>query len=246
MPNLAIRDNIIDCDLILFDFDGTLVEDSFRNSSLGTARFEEIERLASRESALKWATLSGYDTETHNVDSRGPLTRASRKEDIVVATAAIWQQGMDWYDAKKIAEKAYSAADKVQSIKYIPELFPGTREALKDLIEAGFKLGVATNGSGLTAQEILTAVGVADLFQVFTGAEEVTDGKPDPAMLHLACKRTGVDPSKAVYVGDENTDMEAGIAAGFAAVIAVEVDSDLSDLADLVLDSVSDLVSLTL
>lgn len=244
MPILDINGSLVDCELILFDFDGTLVEDIFRYRALGITRFDEIKRLAGSESAMRWAELSGYDPKTGNVNSRGPLARASRKDDIVIATGAIWQEGIGWFDAMELARAAYEAADKVQIVKYVSKLFPGTAETLGMLKNSGIKLGVATNGSGLTAREILSIVGVADLFDVFTGADDVSEGKPNPEMLYLACERTNIDPSKAVYVGDEGTDMEAGRNAGFAAVVAVEVDSDMGDLPHLVLDSVSDLASL--
>lgn len=244
MPSLYVNDTQIECDLILFDFDGTLVEDTFRNRALGITRYNEIQRLAGSESALRWAELSGYNPKTEYVDPRGPLASASRKDDIVVAAGAIWQKGINWFDAMELARIAYEKADKIQISEYVSELFPGTAEALNLLRDSGFKLGVATNGNGLTAKEILSAVGVADLFDVFTGSNDVSEGKPNPDMLILACERTNIDPAKAVYVGDEITDMKAGRNAGFAAVIAVEVDSDMRDLPDLMLNCVSDITSL--
>lgn len=243
MPSLDVGGRVIDCDFILFDFDGTLVEDNFRNGALGIARYEEIQRLAGIDAANRWAVLSGFDPETRVVDVMGPIARASRKEDNVVAAGAIWQNGIDWYEAMELAHEAYTEADRQQSIKYVPELFPGTREALTRLKDAGFTLGVATNGSGKTSREILTAIGVEHLFDVFTGADEVTEGKPDPSMLFLACERVGVKPDRSVYVGDEGTDLIAATNAGFATGIAVEVDEDLGHLTKIILESVSNLAT---
>ncbi len=42
--------------------------------------------------------------------------------------------------------------------------------------------------------------------------------KPDPAPLHLACQRLGVDARHAWMIGDGIHDIEAGLAAGIRTV----------------------------
>ena len=46
------------------------------------------------------------------------------------------------------------------------------------------------------------------------GPEDVARPKPDPAMLLEACRRLGIPPSDAVYVGDMAVDVHTGKAAG--------------------------------
>ena len=240
MPGILVGETWIDCRLVLFDLDGTLVDKEFRSRSLARARYEHVSRLAGASAARRWAELSGVDEE-FNVDERGPLSKAPRREDLTVAATAIWLEGLDWFQAKGLAARAYEAADRMQSRRYSPELIDGAEKTLRSLKEAGLLLGIATNGSGKTAREIMRAVGVEELFDTYIGADEVAEGKPAPDMIIAACMRLGVSIGDAVYVGDEAVDALAGIAAGVKGTILVSPERDAVQHSRLVLNSVADI-----
>ena len=140
-----------------------------------------------------------------------------------------------------MATQAYAEADAVQSTEFKVELIPGTEESLKEMRKAGCKLGIATNGSGKTARELMEAINVDGLFDVYVGADEVTEGKPMPDMIIEACSRLGVDPGDCVYVGDEYVDAVASTRAGCAGVVIVSREPDVSEYTDFVVDSVADI-----
>ena len=240
MPGIFVGETWIECRLVLFDLDGTLVDKEFRSRSLARARYEHVSKLAGAAAARRWAELSGVDEE-FNVDERGPLSKAPRREDLTVATTAIWLGGLNWFHAKELAAQAYEAADRMQSRQYSPELIEGTEKTLRSMKEAGLMLGVATNGSGKTAREIMRAVGVETLFDFYIGADEVSEGKPAPDMIIAACEGLGVSPGDAVYVGDEAVDALAGIAAGVKGTILVNPEMDAVQHSRLVLNSVADI-----
>jgi len=240
MPGILVGETWIECRLLLFDLDGTLVDKEFRYRSLAEARHGEVSRVAGAAAAGRWAELSGVD-EGFNVDMRGPLSKAPRREDLTVAAAAIWLEGLDWFKAKELAAKAYEAADRMQSGRYKPKLIEGTEGMLRSLKEAGLMLGIATNGSGRTAREIMGAIGVEELFDLYIGADEVAEGKPAPDMIVAACRRLGVSPGDAVYVGDEAVDALAGEAAGVKGTVLVNPEKDAAQHSHLVLDSVADI-----
>jgi len=240
MPGILIGETWIECRLVLFDLDGTLVDKEFRNRSLAKARHEEVSRVAGAAAARRWAELSGVD-EGFNVDVRGPLSKAPRREDLTVAAAAIWLEGLDWFKAKELAAQAYEAADRMQSRRYKPQLIEGTEGMLRSLKRAGLMLGIATNGSGRTAREIMGAVGVEELFDFYIGADEVANGKPAPDMIVAACERLWVSPGDAVYVGDEAVDALAGEAAGVMGTVLVNPERGATQHSRLVLDSVADI-----
>jgi phosphoglycolate phosphatase len=240
MPSIYVDETLIECRLVLFDLDGTLVDKEFRSRSLARARYEHVSRLAGAAAARRWAELSGVDEE-FNVDERGPLSKAPRREDLTVATTAIWLEGLNWFQAKELAAQAYEAADRMQSRRYRPELIDGAENMLRSLKEAGLMLGIATNGSGNTAREIMRAVGVEELFDFYIGADEVAEGKPAPDMITVACERLGVSPGDAVYVGDEAVDVLAGEAARVKGTILVNPERDAVQLSRLVLNSVADI-----
>lgn len=93
-------------------------------------------------------------------------------------------------------------------------LFPGTREALDRLRDAGLVLGVVTSKMAPLAQRGLEVLGVADCFECLIGADDCERHKPDPDPVVLGARRLGVDPQNCFYVGDSPFDMQAGRAAG--------------------------------
>jgi phosphoglycolate phosphatase len=239
MPKIAVSQSTITCKLVLFDLDGTLVDKGFRNTALAKTRYNAIEKLAGNEAAKRWAQYSGVSLPSFKVDDNGPLSMAPRKEDMTVATTAIWQNGLNWFEARQIASDAYAMADAEQSRGFKPKLVDGATEALKKMRKAGLLLGIATNGSGKTAQEIMESIGVGDLFDVYIGADEVSEGKPAPDMILEACRRLEIDPGDSVYVGDELVDAVAGKAAGVAGIVIVSDESDVSQYSSLLAESVA-------
>ena len=61
---------------------------------------------------------------------------------------------------------------------------------------------------------------------VFT-SDDVKHGKPDPEIILLACRKLGFKPEEVVLVGDTNSDIRAGHAAG-CKVIGVRIKADYS------------------
>jgi phosphoglycolate phosphatase len=243
MKSLTIEGESVPCEFVLFDLDGTILDDMVRYRTMARARFEVMRDGAGAEAAERWAELSGVDTGDYSVDLMGPLAKAPRKEDITVGAAALWPQGYRWYEAMQAARELYEEADRLQETRYVPILFEGVAEALRVLKEGGLRLGIATNGSGKAAKGLMAVHGLEELFEVFVGADMVEEGKPDPEMILLSCEMAGIPPAETVYVGDSPADMMAGRSAGCKALIAVNhlEDGELTRLADLSTESVADL-----
>ena len=77
----------------------------------------------------------------------------------------------------------------------------------------------------------------------------MTERKPSPEGLHLACERMGAAPDQGIYVGDHARDIEAGRNAGMVTVavrygyIVEPAEVDLWQ-ADHTVDTVDELVKL--
>lgn len=97
------------------------------------------------------------------------------------------------------------------------ELFPGARELLEELAEAGRFLAVATGKSRRGLEKELDLTGLRDLFHVTRCADE-TFSKPNPQMLLEILDYTGREPAQAVVVGDTEFDMQMAANAGTPAV----------------------------
>lgn len=242
MRRIVVGGEEVSCELVLFDLDGTLLDDDVRYGGLARARFETFRSMAGREAAEKWAELSGVDVTNFSVDKGGPLAKAPRNEDIVVGATALFLSGVRWFRAVEEAKELYTLADRLVETKYQPILFEGVETALRELRGVGLRLGIATNGSGAAARGIMVSLELEGLFIVIVGADDVDRGKPAPDMILLACERAGVEPVMSVYVGDAPADMLAGRAAGCGTLVAVNNvdDKELTGLADIVVDSVAD------
>jgi phosphoglycolate phosphatase len=80
--------------------------------------------------------------------------------------------------------------------------FPGCEAALEALIAEGARLAVCTNKRTSLALPLLDGLGLTRFFAAVCGGDLVSLGKPDPALLHMAIKRVGGRPGRAVMVGD--------------------------------------------
>jgi phosphoglycolate phosphatase len=92
-------------------------------------------------------------------------------------------------------------------------LFPGVREMLGALIDAGFVLGVATGKSQRGLLAVLERYGLRAHFTTLQTGDS-PPGKPHPAMLLRAIAEAGVAPDATAMVGDTTFDMAMAKAAG--------------------------------
>lgn len=93
-------------------------------------------------------------------------------------------------------------------------LYAGAADALGRLrrMETAL-LGIATGKALHGASRILALHGLSDHF-ITVQTPDHNPSKPHPGMMLRACSETGIDPSRAVMIGDTTFDMELGVAAG--------------------------------
>ena len=222
MPTLSINGKAIECNLLIFDMDGTLLDVRHRFESMAKVRAEVMKRTVGDCATELWAKASGIDLKTCRVELKGALAIATRSEDLIVAATVIAINGESWREAKRIAKQMYSEADDILASTYKPVLLPGVEKTLRRIKEAGFKLALATNAPNVSAEDLMESVNLIGVFETIIGADDVENQKPAPDMILLACEKCDCIPDEAVYIGDMPMDMEAGRGAGVKAVIAVK------------------------
>jgi len=99
--------------------------------------------------------------------------------------------------------------------------FPGARETVIRLREAGHPIGIVTAKIEAGAQRTLRHVDLLGHVDAIVGADSCPRSKPDPMPVHLALERLGRTPAEAVFVGDSPHDVAAGNAAGALTVAAL-------------------------
>lgn len=92
-------------------------------------------------------------------------------------------------------------------------LFSGAREAVYQLHQRGFTLAVATGKSRRGLDRALAETGLGSLFKVTRCADE-SASKPDPQMLEEILWECGVHPGRTLMVGDTEYDMAMAQSAG--------------------------------
>ncbi|MCC2977276.1 HAD-IA family hydrolase [Sphingomonas sp. PL-96] len=92
-------------------------------------------------------------------------------------------------------------------------LFDGVREALEQLADSGWLLGVATGKSDRGLALLLEHHGLSRYFVTLQTADR-HPSKPHPSMLELAMAEAGADPRDTVMIGDTSFDIAMAAAAG--------------------------------
>lgn len=95
--------------------------------------------------------------------------------------------------------------------------YPGIPSLLRDLHAAGFKIGVLSNKPDDMTQAVLQRF-PKGTFDAAHGQRAGVPRKPAPDGALLLAKELGATPAACLYIGDTNTDMQTGAAAGMDTV----------------------------
>ncbi|MEO4046416.1 HAD-IA family hydrolase [Pseudomonas sp. CAU 1711] len=182
-----------DYQLLIFDWDGTLVDSIGRivESMHRAAEFCELPRLS--DEAIKGIIGLG-------------LPEAIQALYPQVREAALIERFRLGYG------EHYLALENQPS-----PLFPGVAESLEVFRAQGYRLAVATGKSRRGLHKVLQGRGWLDYFDVTRCADE-TASKPHPRMLQEILAHCGVAPERALMVGDSAFDLQMANNAGVDAV----------------------------
>jgi phosphoglycolate phosphatase len=95
-------------------------------------------------------------------------------------------------------------------------LYPGVRESLDRLHNAGAELAVLTNKPVRISRRILEGLGVAQLFFQIYGGNSFAHKKPHRIGVDTLCAESGIAPEDTWMVGDSYVDVETARNAGVA------------------------------
>lgn len=94
------------------------------------------------------------------------------------------------------------------------ETFPGVRDVLSGLGQAGIKIGICTNRPEKLTEMLLKALDLDAYFSSVVGGDRLETCKPDPAPLALCFQEIGCDRSEGMFVGDSEADEATALALG--------------------------------
>ena len=183
----------MDKQLLIFDFDGTLID--------------SVPDLADATNAML-ITLgkAPYPLETiRNWVGNGSkmLVERALVGKIEVLEGELTEETVD--HAEQVFFDAYKNLSGSKTVAY-----PDVDSGLKKLRAAGFKLALVTNKPIRFVPKILQSFGWQDLFSEVLGGDSLSVKKPDPAPLLHVCEALDVTPAQAIMIGDSRNDILAG------------------------------------
>lgn len=124
-------------------------------------------------------------------------------------------------------------------------LIDGSGDAVRELKNMGFRLGIVTSSLGTSGVDHLESQGLKPYLDIIITSRDVPAKKPAPDSIEECLSRLGCSPQEAVYVGDSPVDIQAARAAGTWTVGVLTGTSDYDILAkegpDRIINNVAEL-----
>ena len=98
--------------------------------------------------------------------------------------------------------------------------FDGVAELITAIVQAGLAWGVVTNKMERFALPLTRQMPLFTSARTVIGGDTTPHAKPHPAPLLEAARQMALAPGTCVYVGDDERDIAAGLAAGMPTVAA--------------------------
>lgn len=181
---------------VLFDLDGTLV-DSAPDLGAAADHMRVIRGLPS-------LPLSAYR----------PMAGAGARGMLSVAFGI----APDHADYELMKEEFFRSYE--QRLTQSTYAFEGVAELIASILARGMKWGVVTNKSARFTDPLTRAMPLFSSAGAVVSGDTTPHAKPHPLPLLEAAKRLDVPASQCIYVGDDERDIVAGIAAGMPTVAA--------------------------
>lgn len=196
-----------DLALVLLDLDGTLVD--------SRALIVQCMSVAARQTGMPVPTESAV----------GRIIGLSLDHAIAVLFADSTPENQT-----EVLEAYRIEALRLRAEPDDPEaLFPGTRELVLDLREAGYILGIATGKARRGVTHFCDRYDMKGWFDTIQ-TPDTNPSKPHPGMIESALSETGVDRHRVVMVGDTSFDLEMARNAGVFGIGVAWGNHPVSDL----------------
>jgi phosphoglycolate phosphatase len=181
---------------VLFDLDGTLIDSA---PDLGAAADKmRVER-----------GLPSLPLETYR-----PMAGAGARGMLGIA----FGMTPDHPDFMALREEFFVNYENAMTER--TRIFDGVVDMIAALVKRGLPWGVVTNKSSRFTDPLTAAMPLFATAQAIVSGDTTPHAKPHPEPLFEAARRLQLPPEACVYVGDDERDIVAGLAAGMGTVAA--------------------------
>ena len=183
----------MDKQLLIFDFDGTLIDSVPDLADATNAMLTTLGKTPYPLGSIRNWVGNG---------SRMLVERALVGK-IEVLEGELAKEAVD--HAEQVFFDAYKNISGSKTVAY-----PDVDSGLRKLQAAGYELALVTNKPIRFVPKILQSFGWQDIFSEVLGGDSLPSKKPDPAPLLHVCEALNVTPEQAVMIGDSRNDILAG------------------------------------
>lgn len=177
-------------DLLIFDLDGTLID-----SRLDLANAVNATRAHMGKEALSNERVYSY------VGNGAP----------VLVRRAMGEQATE--DELEEALEFFLEYYREHDLDFTT-LYPGVKESLERLRQAGKRMAVLTNKPVNMSLKIVNGLGVVDYFLQVYGGNSFDFKKPNPVGIEALMRQTGIGRDRTLMIGDSSVDVQTARNAG--------------------------------
>jgi HAD superfamily hydrolase (TIGR01509 family) len=176
---------------VLFDIDGTLVDSNYLHVHAWHRAFDEL----------------GMDVESWRIHRRIGMDGSALLDDLVPNLPD------DVSDRLKDLHSRY-----YQESTGLLKPLSGALRLLDVVAASGLQVVLATSAPEDELKELRRVLDRDDIVSAVTSSEDVETAKPEPGIVEVALKKAGVEPDRAVFVGDTVWDIRAAARAGVSCI----------------------------
>ncbi|MFN0167855.1 MAG: HAD family hydrolase [Bryobacteraceae bacterium] len=206
--------------LLIFDLDGTLID-----SKLDLAHSVNATRAFMGMDPLEYDRVYSYVGNGAPVLIRRALGDQATDQQVQTALAFFLQYYRD------------------HKLDYT-QLYPGVRETLDRMCDAGLTLAILTNKPEAISLAIVDGLGLRDHFVRVYGGNSFEEKKPHPIGIQTLMRDFGIPPEQTLMVGDSAVDIRTARNAGVRScgvTYGFQPETLLADPPDLRIDGFQDL-----
>ncbi len=198
--------------LLIFDLDGTLID-----SKLDLVHSVNAARGLMDLPPISEELVSSYVGNGAPVLMRRALGPNASEADV--------QRGLEFF-------LKYYRAHMLDNTR----LYPGVKNALDRLLDAGSRMAVLTNKPVKFSRSLVVGLGLGDHFFQVYGGNSFEQKKPDPIGIETLLSESGLTRERTIMVGDSAVDVQTarnakvqacGVSYGFQPETFVEYPPDL-------------------
>lgn len=179
---------------VVVDLDGTLLDTARDLAEAANRMLQDLGRPAAAVETIKSYIGNGISRLVKRA-----LTGSMDGE----PDAALFERALPLY------QKHYAEVLTLHTNPY-----PGVKEGLEALRDAGFRLACITNKAEKFTLPLLKEMGLLDFFELVLSGDTLPKKKPDPLPLLYAAEKFGTTPAQVLLIGDSLNDVQAARAAG--------------------------------